>query len=114
MVFKKNMCQNSLGRIALANYLSKIWRNFCQLCQMPKNWLRRMCDVLKIDFLNFYRPISGITGHPPENQKNLVLEFFIVSWMQKFFFEYLVPFSNESVKTSAGCTSAGGTKKKVT
>jgi hypothetical protein len=68
-----------------------------------------MCGVLRIDFLKFYRSISGITGHPSENQKILVLEFFIVSWMQKSFFEYLVPFSNESVKTSAGCT-----KKKVT
>ena len=63
-----------------------------------------MCGVLRIDFLKFYRSISGITGHPSENQKHLVLEFFIVCWMQKSVCAYLVPFSNESVKTSAGCS----------
>ena len=41
---------------------------------------------------------------PSKNQKNLVLEFFIVCWMQKSVCEYLVPFSNESVRTSAGCS----------
>ena len=68
-----------------------------------------MCGVLRIDFLKFYRSISGITGHPSENQKHLVLEFLIVCWMQKSVCEYLVPFQSESVKTSAGCS-----KKKVT
>jgi hypothetical protein len=28
----------------------------------------------------------------------------IVCWMRKSVCEYLVPFSNESVKTSAGCS----------
>ena len=63
-----------------------------------------MCGVLRIDFVKFYRSISGITGHPSENQKHLVLEFLIVCWMQKSVCEYLVPFQSESVKTSAGCS----------
>ena len=51
-------------------------KKFCQkiskekLFQMPRNWFKDMCGVLKTDILNVYRSISGITGHPEENKKN--------------------------------------------
>ena len=55
-----------------------------------------MCGVLRIVFLDLYR---SITGKPDIRQKNLVLEFLIVCWMQKSVCEYLVPFSNDRDKT---------------
>jgi hypothetical protein len=70
-----------------------------KLYEMPKNWLRRMYGVLRIVDLNFYRSISGITGHPLKNKKILVLEFFIGCLILKSVCEYLVPFSNDSDKT---------------
>jgi hypothetical protein len=53
-----------------------------------------MGSFLRIDFLKFYRSISGITGHPSENQKNLVFEFFLGCWMQKSVWEYLALLKN--------------------
>ena len=75
----------------------KFWHE--KLYEMPKNWLRRMFGVLRIVVLNFYRSISGITGHPVKNKNNVVLEFFIGCWILKSVCEYLVPFSNGSDKT---------------
>jgi hypothetical protein len=42
------------------------------------------------DVSNFNRSISGITGHPLENQKNSVIYSSIGCWMQKSVWEYTV------------------------
>ena len=88
------------------NFGQKFWpKNLYK--NLPKNCLRRMCGVLKTDFLKVYRSVTGITGHP---SKNLVIG---CSWMQKSVCEYLVPFSNGRCKTG-GPTWWGPPKKKVT
>jgi hypothetical protein len=74
----------------------KFWRK--KLYNMPKNWLRRMCGVLRTDFLkvNRYHRIFV------DKSKKLVIYLSLGCWMQKFLCEYFVPFSNGSCKTSGG------------
>ena len=54
-----------------------------KLYKMPKNWLRRMCGVLRTYFLKVYRSISGINGHLLKNQKKLVIYLSLVCWVGK-------------------------------
>jgi hypothetical protein len=64
-----------------------------------KNWLRRTLGFLRTDVSNFYRSISGITGHPLENQKMLVIYLSLGCWVPKSIRDYFVPFSNGRGKT---------------
>ena len=66
---------------------------------MPKNWLRRICGVVRIDFFNFYRSIFGITGHPVK--KILVLEFFLTVGCRN-------PFGHILFRTQIAATKRSG------
>jgi hypothetical protein len=50
-----------------------------------------MCGFLITDVSNFYRSISGITGHPLEKNGHLFIPWLLGA---KSVCEYLVPFSN--------------------
>jgi hypothetical protein len=58
---------------------------------VQENWLRRMCGVLRIDFLKIYWSISGMSGHPVKIQKKMVLGLTLGCLMQKSVWHYLVP-----------------------
>jgi hypothetical protein len=65
--------------------------------------------VLRIDFLNLHREISGITGDPVKNQKILVLEFFLAVGYRNPFANIL--FCSQMVATKMSGLQVGVEKK---
>ena len=62
-VFSKEIVMSSNYKKNIANKMSEKKLNL-----LPKIWPQVMCCLLRPDALNFYRSISGFTGHPVKNQ----------------------------------------------